>query len=499
MQEFYEEKADALHEECGVFGIFSPEKERIAPIVYHGLYALQHRGQESCGMVINHDGLFSSHKNLGLVGEVFTPEVMQALPEGQIGVGHVRYATTGDAKIANCQPLEINHRKGHLALAHNGNLSNAYALRDRLELGGAIFHTTSDTEIIAYMITQKRLRFPSIEEAALAAMQELEGAYSLILMSPTKMITLRDPHGFRPLCYGRLPSGAWVASSESCALDAVGATFIRELLPGELVVFSSAGMQSYRKYCATTPETFCSFEYIYFARPDSHLFGLSVHDVRRQAGILLHERHPVDADLVIGAPDSGLDAALGFAEASGIPYRIGLIKNKYIGRTFIEPGQDHRSDQVRIKLNPIRSVIAGKRIVLVDDSIVRGTTSRQLIRLLREAGAKEIHMRISSPPFISPCYYGTDIDSKEHLIATGRSLQEMAAYIEADSLGFLDPEDLQTMLVRAGRGNDHTCAREDAALSACPGLCRACFTEDYPTSIPAGTRKNRFENPLDSI
>ena len=485
---------ESPHEECGVFGIALAEKQAAAPLVYHGLYALQHRGQESCGIIVNHSGLFTAKKDLGLVSEVFTPEVLSSMPEGRMAVGHVRYATTGAARRANCQPLEVNHLKGRLAIAHNGNLSNAAELRRELELSGAIFHTTSDTETIAYIITRERLRHSSIEEAVEQAMYRLEGAWSLVLMSAQKLIAVRDPRGFRPLCYGILPSApekmmgadgsgsgpapaGYVVASESCALDAVGARFVRDLLPGEMLVFTGNSVESRRVHCGRCPRTSCAFEYIYFSRPDTVLDGRSVHEARKEAGRLLARRCPADADLVIGAPDSGLDAALGFSEASGIPYGIGLVKNKYIGRTFIAPGQENRTDQVRIKLNPIRSAIEGKRIVLVDDSIVRGTTSRRLIRILREAGAKEIHMRISSPPFRGPCFYGTDIDSKEHLIATGRSLPEMASFIGADSLGFLSPEDLRVM-------------------AGTPDLCDACFTENYPTPVPEDAGKSRFELPL---
>ena len=503
--------SDRPREECGVFGVSMAAPQPLAGTVYHGLYALQHRGQESCGMVVNHSGLFSGKKDLGLVSEVFTPEALSSLPAGRMAVGHVRYATTGARSRANCQPLEVNHLKGRLALCHNGNLSNAGALRRELELSGSIFHTTTDTETIAYLITRERIRHSSIEDAVEQAALRLEGAFSLVLMSARKLIALRDPNGFRPLCFGVFPGEAeapltgdsgpaggsgtpeaggpagvaniskvagYAVASESCALEAVGARFVRDLEPGELIVFQGNRMESRRLRCQSRPRTTCAFEYIYFSRPDSILDGRSVHEARKEAGRLLWKRHPAEADLVIGAPDSGLDASLGFAEASGIPWDIGLIKNKYIGRTFITPGQETRTDQVRIKLNPVRSVIEGKRLVLVDDSIVRGTTSMLLIRLLREAGAREIHMRISAPPFKGPCYYGTDIDSKEHLIATGRTLEEMARFIGADSLGFLAPEDLPLMAGTAG-------------------LCDACFTERYPTSVPEDEGKGRFEAPLE--
>ena len=466
-----------LHEECGVFGVFTPEPENVANTAYYGLYALQHRGQESCGIVVNDDGVFTPYRDLGEVSHVFSRDVLSRFPNGTMAVGHVRYGTTGASNRANCQPIVVNHHKGKLALAHNGNLSNAYELRRRLELGGAIFQSTSDTEIIAYIITQQRLRCPSIEAAVSRAMDELEGAYSLCMMSSTKMIAARDPMGFRPLCYGRTADGSFVIASESCALLAVGAVPERDLLPGEILTFDRTGVHSNREHCGTAPKHMCIFEYIYFARPDSVMDGISVHAARKNAGRLLARRHPVDADLVIGVPDSGLDAALGYAEESGIPYGIGLIKNKYIGRTFISPGQGQRVSQVKIKLSPIREEIAGKRIVLIDDSIVRGTTSGQIVGLLRSAGAKEIHMRISSPPFLNPCYYGTDIDSREHLIACRHSVPETAQIIGADTLGYLELEDLKQMI-----GTD--------------SFCDACFSGKYPTSIPTDTAKDRFEGKL---
>lgn len=465
-----------LHEECGVFGIFTPKPENVAEYAYYGLFALQHRGQESCGIVVNDDGVFTSYRDLGELNSVFTRDVLNRFPAGTMAVGHVRYGTTGGNHRENCQPIVVNHQKGKLALAHNGNLSNALDLRTRLELGGAIFHSTSDTEIIAYIITQKRLRAPSIEAAVYDAMGELEGAYSLCIMSSTKMIAARDPMGFRPLCYGRTADGAYVVASESCALNAVGAKLERDILPGEILTFEAGGVHSDRSRCGGK-RRMCIFEYIYFARPDSFMDGVSVHGARKKAGKLLAQRHPVDADMVIGVPDSGLDAALGYAEASGIPYGIGLIKNKYIGRTFISPGQGQRISQVKIKLSPIIEEVRGKRIVLIDDSIVRGTTSGQIVGLLREAGAKEIHMRISSPPFLNPCYYGTDIDSREHLIACHHSIPEIAKIVGADSLGYLDVEDLKE-------------------LAGTEEICCACFNGDYPTSIPADTAKDRFEGKL---
>lgn len=467
----------AIHEECGVFGVLSNQKENLGKLVYYGLYALQHRGQESCGIVVNDDGMFSSYKDLGLVNEVFSRETLAHLSEGRMAVGHVRYGTTGGTIRNNCQPIEVNHQKGKMALAHNGNLSNALELRDKLELSGAIFHTTSDTETIAYMITRERLTAPSIEDAVSRAMDALEGAYSLILMSSAKMIAVRDPYGFRPLCYGKMQDGSYVIASESCALTAVGAELVRDLIPGEILVFSEQGIESRREHCNTRKQKTCIFEYIYFARPDSVIDKISVSAARIQAGKILAQKKPVRADLVIGVPDSGLDAALGFSRASGIPYGMGLVKNKYIGRTFISPGEKERVDLVRMKLSPITSAIRGKRVVLIDDSIVRGTTSKQIVNLLREAGAKEIHMRISAPPFLHPCYYGTDIDSEENLIASHHGEEEIADLIGADSLGYLPLECLHELI-----GNH--------------AYCDACFSGNYATGIPGDVRKDRFERKL---
>ncbi len=465
----------SIHEECGVFGVIRPAPADVGRIVYYGLYALQHRGQESCGIVVNDDGVFASHKDLGLVGEVFSRDVLERFPRGAMAVGHTRYGTTGASSRRNCQPIEVNHQKGHMALAHNGNLSNAARLRSELELTGAIFHTTSDTETIAYIITKERLTAPSIEDALSAAMNRLEGAYSLVLMSPQKLICARDPHGFRPLCYGKLPGGGYAAASESCALTAVGAEFVRDLEPGEILIFQGDTVASRREHCGKCPASHCVFEYIYFARPDSVIDGMSVHAARLRAGEVLARTHPVEADVVVGVPDSGLDAALGYSRASGIPYGIGLVKNKYIGRTFIAPGQEYRMDQVRLKLSAVQESVAGKRVVLVDDSIVRGTTSARIAGILREAGALDIHLRISAPPFLNPCYYGTDIDSRETLIACHHSVEEIAKMLGVDSLGYLPASALEEL---------------------CTCHCCACFTGEYPTAVPSDTRKDRFERKL---
>ena len=456
----------SIHEECGVFGVISPRPADVGRLAYYGLYALQHRGQESCGIVVNDDGVFASHKDLGLVGEVFSGEILDRFPQGTMAVGHTRYGTTGAANRSNCQPIEVNHQKGHMALAHNGNLSNAAQLRDKLELSGAIFHGTSDTEIIAYIVTRERLSTPSIEDALSAAMNRLEGAYSLVLMSPQKLICARDPNGFRPLCYGKMEDGSYVAASESCALAAVGAEFVRDLEPGEILVFSKDGIVSRREHCGKAEPSPCIFEYIYFARPDSTICGQSVHQARLRAGRFLAQEHPAEADVVIGVPDSGLDAALGYAEASGIPYGVGLVKNRYIGRTFITPGQGRREQAVRIKLGALRSCVEGKRVVMVDDSIVRGTTSRQIVSLLREAGAAEVHLRSSAPPFTAPCYFGTDIPDKEELIACRCSVEEIRARTGADSLGFLSLDALKRI-----------------APDAVCGFCDGCFTGKYPMPL----------------
>ena len=469
-----------IHEECGVFGIFAPEKQAVASTAYYALFALQHRGQESCGMVICEDGLFSSCKDLGLVSEVFSREKLARLPEGRMAVGHVRYGTTGRTNRANCQPIEINHQKGRLALAHNGNLSNAWELRSALELTGAIFHTTSDTEIIAHIVTRERLASPSIEEAVAKAMYTIKGAYSLVIMSPQKLIAVRDPNGFRPLCMGRLKDGGVVFASESCALDAIGAQFERDILPGEIVVAGEDGLRSIRDHCGKAPSSLCVFEFIYFARPDSTIDGSSVHEARLRAGSFLALEHPVQADLVVGVPDSGLDAAIGYARQSGIPYGMGFIKNKYIARTFIAPGQKAREDKVRIKLNPIAEVVRGKRVVMIDDSIVRGTTCRRTIDLLRRAGAKEIHMRVSAPPFVAACYYGTDIDDPTKLIANNHSVEEIARIIGVDSLGYLSLDS----------------AHKLCNGTASQGFCAACFGDPYPTATPKAADKNRFEKKI---
>ena len=450
----------SIHEECGVFGVYDPAGG-CARTTYYGLYALQHRGQESCGIAAMQGLELRHHKDLGLVGEVFTPQKLDELG-GTLAVGHVRYSTTGGARRENAQPLTLKYVKGTLAVAHNGNLVNTAELRTSFEYRGAIFQTTTDSELIAYAIAQEWLRCGSAEEAVCQALKGLRGAYSLIVMSPQKLIAARDPWGFRPLCMGRRGE-AVIFASETCALNAVGAAFERELAPGEIVVVHNGEVRSIQENCAAASSHLCIFEYIYFARPDSVLCGQSVHEARRIAGRFLAREHPVEADVVIGVPDSGLDAALGYAGESGIPYGVGLVKNRYIGRTFIIPGQQSREQAVRIKLGPLKSCVEGKRVVMIDDSIVRGTTSRQIVTLLREAGAKEVHMRSSAPPFIAPCYFGTDIPDRDSLVACRYSVEEIRQLIGADSLGFLSLEALHRIAPDAGCG-----------------FCDGCFTGAYP-------------------
>lgn len=472
-----------IKEECGVFGVYGSKNPKIAQTVYFGLFSLQHRGQESCGIAVNNDGAFKSYKDLGLVNDVFTPNIIERLGEGNIAIGHVRYGTTGGNERSNAQPIVVNHIKGSMALAHNGNITNSYELRSQFEAKGSIFQTTSDTEVISYAIIEERLNSETIEEAVCKAMNRIKGAYSMIIMSPQKLIAARDKNGFRPLCYGKTSNGEYIIASESCALDSVGAEFIRDIEKGEILVFGKDGIKSIKEHCGKEKQTACVFEYVYFARPDSIIEGKNVHEARIKAGEILAEEHPVNADVVVGVPDSGLDAALGYSKASKIPYGIGFIKNKYIGRTFIYPEVKSRMDKVKIKLNPIANVVKGKRVILIDDSIVRGTTSERIVKLLRDAGAKEVHMRVSAPPFINPCYYGTDIDSKENLIACKYTISEIAKKIGADSLGYLSLEGVK----KIGYVNEKS------------GFCTACFDGIYPTEIPTKTDKNRFERKINHI
>lgn len=455
--------SDELHEECGVFGAYDMDGNDVAASIYYGLFALQHRGQESCGISVSETngprGHVKACKGMGLVNEVFTPESIDDL-KGDIGVGHVRYATAGERNIANTQPLVLNYLKGTLALAHNGNLVNAHELRKELEYTGAIFQTTVDTEVIAYHIARERLNAPNVETALKNAMMKLKGAYSLIVMSPRKLIGARDPWGFHPLCIGKRDNVYFLAS-ETCALDTIEAEFVRDVEPGEIVTITKNGIISEMAPCKEKKAT-CVFEYIYFARPDSNYDGISVYNSRIMAGRVLAQSHPVEADLVVGVPDSGSAAAMGFSLETGIPYGIAFVKNSYVGRTFIKPEQSSRDSSVRIKLNAMHEVVNGKRIVMIDDSIVRGTTSARIVSMLKAAGAKEVHVRISSPPFLYPCYFGTDVPNNDELIAHKYSIDEICKIIGADSLGYLPIERLSEVI--EGRTE----------------FCGACFDGKYP-------------------
>ncbi|MCC8103435.1 MAG: class II glutamine amidotransferase [Clostridiales bacterium] len=509
-----QEPMDELREECGVFGIYDFSGEDVASTIYYGLFALQHRGQESCGIAVSDTngpkGKVLSHKGMGLVNEVFTGEHLAQM-KGDIGVGHVRYSTAGGSTRENAQPLVLNYVKGTLALAHNGNLVNTPELRRELELGGAIFQTTIDTEVIAYHIARERVRTRNVEEAVANAMKKLKGAYSLIIMSPRKLIGARDPYGFRPLCIGKRDH-AYILASETCALDTIGAEYVRDVEPGEIVTITpknqvkssletfmvqgglpggenpaesraseaissasdapdtEAAIASNRTMCFP-PERQCEtarcvFEYIYFGRADSYLDGVSVYDSRIRAGRYLAKDSPVEADLVVGVPESGNVAALGYSLESGIPYGMAFMKNSYVGRTFIKPGQSSRESSVRVKLNVLREAVEGKRVIMIDDSIVRGTTSDRIVRMLRDAGAKEVHMRVSSPPFLYPCYFGTDVPAREQLIAYNREIEDIRRIIGADSLAYLSLERLPE-------------------LTAGLPICNGCFTGKYPMDPPS--------------
>lgn len=468
-----------IKEECGVFGIYDFDGGDVASTIYYGLLALQHRGQESCGIAVSDTsgpkGRVLSSKDMGLVNEAFTPEILEKL-KGDIGVGHVRYSTAGSSTRENAQPLVLNYVKGTLALAHNGNLINAPELRKELEYTGAIFQTTIDSEVIAYFIARERLNSKTVEEAVGRAMKKIKGAYSLIIMSPRKLIGARDPFGFRPLCIGKRDN-SYVLASETCALDTIGATFVRDVEPGEIVTISpEKGIESDKSMCIPKEQhARCVFEYIYFARPDSFVDGMSVYNSRILAGRYLAIDSPVDADLVVGVPESGNCAALGYAMESGIPYGQAFVKNSYVGRTFIKPGQKNRESSVQVKLNALRDAVEGRRVIMIDDSIVRGTTSDRIVRMLREAGAKEVHMRVSSPPFLWPCYFGTDIPARDQLIAYNRSVDEICKIIGADSLGYLKEERLSQIVE----------GRE---------ICSGCFTGKYPLDPPEDDIRGEFDH-----
>ncbi|WP_394922358.1 amidophosphoribosyltransferase [uncultured Robinsoniella sp.] len=462
------EEFDGLKEECGVFGIYDFDGNDVASTIYYGLFALQHRGQESCGIAVSDTqgpkGRVQSYKGMGLVNEVFTEGSFDNL-KGDIGVGHVRYSTAGSSTRENAQPLVLNYIKGTLALAHNGNLINATELRDQLAYDGAIFQTTIDSEVIAYHIARERVKSNAAEEAVKRAMMKIKGAYSLIVMSPRKLMGARDPYGFRPLCIGKRDH-AYILASETCALDTVGAEFVRDVLPGEIVTITKDGIQSDTSMCLPKEqEARCIFEYIYFARPDSRIDGVSVYQSRILAGKFLAIDSPVEADLVVGVPESGNAAALGYSLQSGTPYGTAFVKNGYVGRTFIKPKQSSRESSVRVKLNVLKEAVKGKRVVMIDDSIVRGTTSDRIVSMLKEAGAAEVHVRVSSPPFLWPCYFGTDVPAREQLIAYNRTVEEIRQVIGADSLAYLAIRRLGEMI-----GN--------------LPICKGCFTGDYPMEPP---------------
>ena len=473
VDEFY---SDGLHEECGVFGVYDLDGVDVASTVYYGLFALQHRGQESCGIAVSDTegpkGKVMASKGMGLVNEVFDGEKLEKL-KGNIGVGHVRYSTAGASNSQNVQPLVLNYVKGILMLAHNGNLVNALELRKELEYTGAIFQTTIDTEVIAYLIARERLNVGSVEDAVKNAMKKLKGAYSLVISSPRKLIGARDPFGFRPLVIGKRDN-AYMLASETCALDAVGAEFVRDVKPGEIVMLDKDGITSDESMCIQKPAR-CIFEYIYFARPDSYVDGVSVYNSRIMAGKILAQMHPAEADIVIGVPDSGNAAAMGFALQSGIPYGVGFVKNSYVGRTFIKPKQSARESSVHIKLNALKEVVRGKRVVMVDDSIVRGTTSGLIVQMLKDAGATEVHVRISSPPFLFPCYFGTDVPSCDQLIAHEHTVDQICDLIGADSLGYLDGERLPEL------------------IEGETGYCEACFSGNYPVEPPKEDIRGDFD------
>lgn len=455
--------SDELHEECGVFGVFDSEGNDVVPTIYYGLFALQHRGQESCGIAVSDTngpkGKVLSCKGMGLVSEVCTEENLENL-RGNIGVGHVRYSRAGENSVLNIQPLVLNYIKGTLSIAHNGSIINTNELREELEYTGAIFQTTIDTEVIAYHIARERLKSKTVEGAVTKAMMKLKGAYSLVVMSPRKLIGARDPFGFHPLCIGKKGS-SYILASETAALNAVDAEFVRDVLPGEVVMINSEGIHSDTSLC-TNNHARCIFEYIYFARADSRIDGVSVYNSRVMAGRILAQTHAVDADVVVGVPDSGNAAAMGYALESKIPFGMAFVKNSYVGRTFIKPKQAARASSVRIKLNVLSEVVEGKRVVMIDDSIVRGTTCAKIVKMLKAAGAIEVHVRISSPPYLYPCYYGTDVPTGDQLIAYNNSIEQIRDIIKADSLGYLSIERLDDII---GKGM---------------GYCDACFTGKYP-------------------
>lgn len=454
---------DELNEECGVFGVFAHHEA--AQLAYYGLHALQHRGQESAGIVVSDGEQFHIHKGNGLVTEAFSNKVIETLP-GNVSIGHVRYSTSGGTGLHNAQPLVFNYAGGELAIATNGNLVNAGMIREKLEKKGSIFQTTTDTEVIAHLIA--RSEATTLEAAVKEVLPQLIGAYALMILTNDQLFIAQDPHSLRPLSIARLGE-AYIFSSETCAFDVIGAEYLREVEPGELLILDRYGMKETR-FAPPAKRAVCSFEYVYFARPDSDIGGINVHSARKRMGVKLAEEAPVEADVVTGVPDSSISAAIGFAEATGIPYELGLIKNRYVGRTFIQPSQALREQGVKMKLSAVRKVVEGKRVIMVDDSIVRGTTSRRIVNLLREAGATEVHVRISSPPVKNPCFYGIDTPTRNHLIGANMTVEEIRREINADSLSFISSKGMIEAINHNDIGENH-------------GQCLACFTGDYPTIL----------------
>lgn len=462
---------DKLKEECGVLGIYSPGNELLAQMMGFGLVALQHRGQESAGIATSNKGSMNYYKDMGLVQDVFNNKILERL-QGDVSIGHVRYSTTGESYVSNAQPLVVNYKGGSIALAHNGNLVNAGKIRDVLEDEGSIFQTSIDSEVIANLIARKYSK--GFKQAIMETVSEIKGAFALTIICENKLIGVRDAHGLRPLCLGKLDDG-YVLASESCALDVVGAEFIRDIEKGEMVIIDNEGVESII-YDDTKRKAHCIFEYVYFARPDSKIDGESVYITRRDAGRVLAEEYKIDADVVIAVPDSGIDAAIGYAEASGIPYGVGLIKNKYIGRTFIKPDQRSRELAVRLKLNPLTENVKGKRVVMIDDSIVRGTTSKKIVSSLRKAGATEVHVLVSSPPVVHSCYFGIDTPERKELVGAVKTIEEIREMIGADSLGYISVEGLMRSVHKEGSQ-----------------LCVACFNGNYPLEVPKSASKFMFE------
>lgn len=463
----YIDRSDKFKDECGVFGIYG--HDNAASLTYLGLYALQHRGQESAGIATANDGKLTLRRAMGYVGDAFNDRMLSELP-GRSAIGHVRYSTFGDSRIVNAQPILIDCSHGQIALCHNGNLVNAGELREQLVREGSIFQTNSDTEVILHLYAKSVAE--TAEDAIVESVSQVSGAFSLVMLTPENLIAVRDPHGFRPLALGRI-GDAYVVCSETCAMDLIGAEYVREVEPGEVLVIGPSGLRSYMPF-APTPSAHCIFEHVYFARPDSYVFGKSVNEVRTNLGRLLANESGVEADAVVPIPDSGLCAALGYAESSGVPLKMGLIRNHYVGRTFIQPHQSVRGLKVKVKLNTVRSILEGKRIVLVDDSIVRGTTSKKIVSMIKAAGAREVHMRISCPPTVSPCYYGIDTPHRDELIAAKHSVEEIRDYMGADTLSYLSMDGLQQAV-----GDSH------------PNYCTACYTKNYPVEPPHDTEAYR--------